>query len=100
MVAVMMLMINVCAGPGKTRWRDLTSCRHNQAGSRPACDHLGDEHEHLVIFACSGYVYARQLFLDLFSELSSTVGQFLSQPNPNRVAKFLTWVISMRLNHA
>ncbi len=33
-------------------------------------------------------------------DLASTVGQFLSQPNPNRVATFLTWVRSMRLNHA
>ena len=58
------------------------------------------EDEHHVIFACSGYVYARQLFQDLFSGSTSTVGQFLSQPNPNRVAKFLTWVRSMRLNRA
>ncbi len=53
-----------------------------------------------AIFACSGYVYARKLFQDLFSESFSTVGQFQSQPNPNCVAKFLTWVGSMRLNHA
>ena len=58
------------------------------------------EDEHHVIFACSGYMYARQLFPDLFSETTSTVGHFLSQPNPNRVAKFLTWVRSMRLNRA
>ncbi len=59
------------------------------------------EDEHHVIFACSGYVYARQLFPDLFSETTSTVGHFLSQPNPNRVAKFLTWITnSMRLNRA
>ncbi len=61
------------------------------------------EDEHHVIFACSGYVYARQLrqlFPDLFSETTSTVGHFLSQPNPSRVAKFLTWVRSMRLNRA
>ncbi len=58
------------------------------------------ENENHVIFACSGYAYARQLFQDLFSETISSVGQFLSQPNPNRVAKFLTWVKTMRLNHA
>ncbi len=58
------------------------------------------EDEHHVIFACSGYVYARQLFPDLFSETTSTVGHFLGQPNPNRVAKFLTWFRSMRLNRA
>ena len=32
------------------------------------------EDEHHVIFACSGYVYARQLFPDLFGESVSTVG--------------------------
>ncbi len=46
------------------------------------------EDEHHVIFACSGYVYARQLFQDLVSDSASTIGQFLSQPNPNRLAKF------------
>ncbi len=50
--------------------------------------------------ACSGHVYARQLFQDLYSISTSTVGQVLSQPNPIRVAKFLTWVRNMRLNHA
>ncbi len=58
------------------------------------------EDEHLIIIACSGYVDARQLFHDLFGESTSIVGQFLSQPNPNRVAKYLTWARSMRLNHA
>ncbi len=58
------------------------------------------EDEPHVIFACSGYVYARQLFQDLCSESISTVGQFLSQPNPSRVTSFLTWVRSMRQNHA
>ena len=51
------------------------------------------EDEHHVIFACSGYIHARQLFQDLFSESISTVGQFLSHPNPNRVVRFLTWVL-------
>ncbi len=51
-----------------------------------------------VTFACSGYVYARQVFQDLFSKSISTVGQVLSQPHPN-VAKFLTWVGKLRLNH-
>ncbi len=37
------------------------------------------EDEHQVIIACSGYVYARQLFQHLFSESITTVGQFLSQ---------------------
>ena len=36
--------------------------------------------------ACSGYVYVRQLFQDLFSE--SISAQFLSQPNFNHVAKY------------
>ncbi len=50
------------------------------------------EFEQHVISACSGYVYARQLFQDLFRESISTVGQLLTQPNPNRAAKFLTWI--------
>ena len=61
-----------------------------------AADPIEDEHH--AIFACSGYVYARQLFQDLFSEPISTVGQLLSQPNCNSVAKFLTWIRHMRLN--
>ncbi len=40
------------------------------------------EDEHHVIFACSGYVNAKQLFPDLFSQATSTVGHFLSQPDP------------------
>ena len=56
------------------------------------------EDEHHAIFACSGYVYARQLlFQDLFSESISTLGQFLCQPTCNRIAKFLTWIRHMRL---
>ena len=62
-----------------------------------ATDPIEDEHH--AIFACSGYVYAGQLFQDLFGESISTVGQFLSQPNCNRVAKFLTWIRHVRLNH-
>ncbi len=34
------------------------------------------EEQHHVISAYSGYVYTRQKFQDLFSELMSTVGQF------------------------
>ena len=58
------------------------------------------EDQHHLIFACSGYVNATQLFQDLFSKSSSAVGQFLSQPNLIHVAKFLTWIGSMRLKHA
>ncbi len=49
---------------------------------------------------CTRNVNARQLFQDLLSESVSNVGQFLSQPNPSRVAKCLTWDRSMRLKHA
>ena len=62
-----------------------------------AADPIEDEYH--AIFACSGYVYGRQLLQDLFSESISTVGQFLCQPNCNRVAEFLTWTRHMRLNH-
>ncbi len=54
----------------------------------------------IVFFACSGYVYARQFFQDLFTESISTVGQFMSQPNLDSVAKFLKCIESMRLKHA
>ena len=60
-----------------------------------AADPIEDEHH--AICACSGYGYARQLFQDLFSESISSVDQFLSQPNCNCVAKFLTWIRHMRL---
>ena len=53
------------------------------------------EFEQHVISACSGYVYARQLFQDLFRESISTVGQLLTQPNPNHVAKFKLRPISL-----
>ena len=61
-----------------------------------AADPVEDEHH--ANFACSGYVYARPPFQDLFSEAISTVGLFLSQPNCNRVANFLTWIRHMRLD--
>ncbi len=43
------------------------------------------ENEHHVVSACAGYVHARQLFQDFFKGPISTVGHFLSQPNPNHV---------------
>ena len=56
------------------------------------------EDEQHAIFDCSSYNYARSLFPDLFAEDMSTVGQFLNQPNCNRVAKFLTWIRYIRSN--
>ena len=56
------------------------------------------EDEHHAIFDCAGYTYARSLFPDLFAENVSSVGQFLNQPNCNRVAKFLTWIRYIRSN--
>ena len=58
------------------------------------------EDEHHMIFVCSGYNSTRALFPDLFGTDVSTVGQFLCQPNCNRVAKFLTWARMMRMNLA
>ncbi len=48
------------------------------------------EDEYHLIFAWSGCVYAKKLLRDLFSKSMSTIGQFLSQPHPNRVATSLT----------
>ena len=61
-------------------------------------NHIEDEHH--MIFDCSGYSYARDLFKDLFSQDIVTVGQFLNQPNHHRLAKFLTWARMMRMNIA
>ena len=58
------------------------------------------EDEHHMIFDCSGYSYARDLFKDLFRQDIVTVGQFLNQPNHHRLAKFLTWARMMRMNIA
>ena len=57
------------------------------------------EDEHHVIFDCSGYTYARELFQDLFQSHITSISQFLNQPQCNRLAKFLTW-IRMRMNKA
>ncbi len=40
------------------------------------------EDAHHIIFACSGYVYARQLFPDLFSGTTSTVGPLAERAQP------------------
>ena len=53
-----------------------------------ASDPIEDEQH--AVFDCPSYIYVRSLFLDLFAGNVSTVGQFLSQPSCNRVAKFLT----------
>ena len=58
------------------------------------------EDEHHVFFYCPGYIYARQLFPDIFGSNIVTVSQFLNQPDCNRVARFLTWVRQMRMNMA
>ena len=58
------------------------------------------EDEHHMIFDCSGYSYARDLFKDLFAQNVVTVGQILNQPNHHRLAKFLTWARMMRMNIA
>ena len=60
-------------------------------------NHIEDEHH--MIFDCSGYSYARDLFKDLFSQDIVTVGQFLNQPNHHRLAKFLTWARMIAYEH-
>ena len=58
------------------------------------------EDEHHAIFSCSGYVSARRAFDDLFPEDVVSVGQFLAQPDCNRIAKFLTEIRFLRANSA
>lgn len=58
------------------------------------------EDEHHMIFECSGYVCVRAQFQDLFSPEIVTIGQFLNQPDCNRVAKFLTWAKMIHTNFA
>ncbi len=50
----------------------------------------------LVLAMCMPDSFSRICSMSRFS----TVGHCLSQPDPNRVAKFFTWVGSRRLNHA
>ena len=59
---------------------------------------IGDEHH--AIFDCTGYIYAREQFQDLFQRHITTVSQFLNQPQCNRLAKFLTWIRACRMNKA
>ena len=60
--------------------------------------HIEDEHH--AIFDCSGYTYARELFQDLCQSHITSISQFLNQPQCNRLAKFLIWIRTMRLNKA
>ena len=60
--------------------------------------HIEDEHH--AIFDCSGYVYAREHFQDLFQSNITTVSQFVNQPKCNQLAKFLTEIRMLRMNRA
>lgn len=58
------------------------------------------EDEHHAIFDCSAYADAREQYRDLFQIHITTVGDFLNQPQCNRLAKFLTWIRMLRMNRA
>ena len=58
------------------------------------------EDEHHAIFYCSVYAEAREQHRDLFQSHITTVGDFLNQPQCNRLARFLTWVRMLRMNRA
>ena len=58
------------------------------------------EDEHHAIFDCPAYADAREHYRDLFQSHSTTVGDFLNQPQCNRLAKFLTWIRMLRMNRA
>ena len=55
------------------------------------------EDEHHALFDCSGYVYAREHFQDLFQCHITTVSQFVNQPQCNQLAKFLTEIRMLRM---
>ena len=61
--------------------------------------HVAEGHS-TTVFECSGYVYAREHFQDLFQSHITTVSQFVSQPQCNRLAKFLRWIRACRMNKA
>ena len=58
------------------------------------------EDEHHAIFDCSAYAVAREQYRDLFQIDITTVGDFLNQPQCNRLAKFLAWIRMLRMNRA
>ena len=58
------------------------------------------EDEHHAIFDCSAYADAREQYRDLFQVHITTVGDFLNQPQCNRLAKFPTWIRMLRMNRA
>ena len=57
------------------------------------------EDEHHAIFDCSAYADAREQYRDLFQIHFTTVGDFLNQPQCNRLAT-LTWIRMLRMNRA
>ena len=61
-------------------------------------DPIEDEH-HAIVY-CSAYADAREQYRDLFQIHIMTVGDFLNQPQCNRLAKFLTWIRMLRMNRA
>ena len=82
-------------------------CKLNNPGIAPKCWNAFDlddessghiEDEHHAIFDCSGYTYVRELFQDLSQRHITSIGQFLNQPQGNRLAKFLAWIRMMRMN--
>ena len=58
------------------------------------------EDEHHVIFDCPSYTFVRQLLPDIFGSNIVTVSQFLTQPECNCVARFLTWFRHVRMDLA
>ena len=56
------------------------------------------EEEHHAVFDCSTFADAQ--YRDLFQSHITTVGMFLNQPQCNRLANFLTWIRTLRMNRA
>ena len=58
------------------------------------------EDEHHAIFDCSAYADDREQYHDIFQSHITTVGDFLNQPQCNRLARFLTWIRMLHMNRA
>ena len=58
------------------------------------------EDEHHAICDGSAYAGTREQCRDVPQSHITTVGDFLNQPQSNRLAKFLTWIRMLRMNRA
>ena len=72
----------------------------NQPRAYGSDEPVEDEHLATGMFECPGYVYIREISQELFQNHTTTVSQFVNQPQRNRLAQFLTWIKACRINKA